>query len=82
MRRCRRGDGARFGLAGPTHRRSVASAAVLSAQAGTDLLRVTGSEAESDAVYDRLLAAAESGRLSGRSLERSYARILALKRGL
>jgi len=68
--------------AAPTHHRSVASAAVLSAQAGTDLLLVTGSEAESDAVCDRLLAAAESGRLSRRNLERSYARILALKRGL
>ncbi len=67
--------------AGPTHHRSVASAALLSAQAGTDLLLVTGSEAESNAVYGRLLAAAEAGRLTQRNLERSYARILALKRG-
>jgi beta-N-acetylhexosaminidase len=66
--------------AGPTHGRSAASAAVLSAQAGTDLLLVTGSEAESDAVYHRLLEAAAKGRLSQRNLERSYARIVALKR--
>ena len=63
--------------AAPTHHRSVASVAVLAAQAGTDLLLVTGSEAESDAVYRRLLAAAGSGGISEPNLERSYARIVA-----
>ena len=63
----------------PTHGRSVSSVAVLSAQAGVDLLLVTGSEAESDAVYARLLGAAEAGKLPRRGLERSYRRILALK---
>ena len=66
--------------AGPTHGRTVASAAMLSAQAGVDLLLVTGRESESDAVYRRLLAAAEAGKIPRRALERSYARILALKR--
>lgn len=65
-----------------TDHRPVASTAVLSAQAGTDLLLVTGSEAESDLVYERLVAAAEAGRLPAASLARSYARILELKRGL
>ena len=68
--------------AGPTYGRSVASAAVLSAQAGADLLLVTGSEAESEHVYDRLLAAAEAGSISQRNLERSYARISALKQSV
>jgi beta-N-acetylhexosaminidase len=68
--------------AGPTHKRSVASVAVLSAEAGTDLLLVTGSELTSAGVYDSLLAAAKEGKLSRRNLERSYARIMALKRGL
>jgi beta-N-acetylhexosaminidase len=58
-----------------TRHRPVASTAVLAAQAGTDLLLVTGSEAESDAVYRRLLAAARSGALPRPGLERSYRRI-------
>jgi len=64
---------------GPTHGRSVRSAAVLAAQAGVDLLLVAGSEAESDAVYRRLLGAAEAEKLPRPGLARSYARILALK---
>jgi len=64
----------------PTHGRSVASVAVLAAQAGVDLLLVAGSESESEAVYRRLLAAAEAGKLPRPALERSYARIVALKR--
>ena len=55
---------------------------MLSAQAGADLLLVTGSEAESEHVYDRLLAAAEAGSISQRNLERSYARISALKQSV
>jgi beta-N-acetylhexosaminidase len=66
----------------PTHGRSVASVAVLSAQAGVDLLLVTGSESESGAVYRRLLGAAETGKIARPALERSYARIIALKRRL
>jgi beta-N-acetylhexosaminidase len=66
----------------PTHGRSVASVAVLAAQAGVDLVLVAGSESESDAVYRRLLDAAEAGRIPRQSLERSYARITALKHGL
>jgi beta-N-acetylhexosaminidase len=65
-----------------THHRSVPSAAVLAAQSGADLLLVAGSEDVSDAVYDRLLSAAGEGRLPRAGLERSYARILALKRSL
>ncbi len=68
--------------AGPTHGRSVASAAVLSAQAGTDLLLVTGGELDSARVYDRMLATAEAGKISRRNLERSYARITALKQSV
>lgn len=66
----------------PTHGRSVRSAAVLAAQAGVDLLLVAGSEAESDAVYRRLVDAAEAGKIPRPGLERSFARILALKRTL
>lgn len=68
--------------AAATHGRSLGSAAVLAAQAGTDLLLVTGSEADSAAVYRRLVAAARARRIPRASLERSYARILALKRRL
>jgi beta-N-acetylhexosaminidase len=68
--------------AAATHQRSVPSAGLLAAQAGADLLLVAGSEAVSDAVYDRLLAAAEAGTLPRGGLDRSYARILALKRSL
>jgi beta-N-acetylhexosaminidase len=66
--------------AGPTHGRTVASAAVLAAQSGADLLLVVGSEAVSKAVYARLLAAAEAGKLPRPNLERSYERVLALKK--
>jgi beta-N-acetylhexosaminidase len=62
--------------------RSSASVAVLAAQAGVDLILVTGSEAESAAVYRRLLARASSGSISPASLRRSYDRVLSLKRPL
>ena len=65
--------------AGPTHGRTVASAAVLAAESGVDLLLVTGSEAESRAVFQRLLAAARDGRIPLADLERSSARIAALE---
>ena len=66
--------------AAKTHGRSVGAAAVLAAQSGADLLLVTGKEEASDAVYRRLVAAGTAGRIPHPALERSYARILALKR--
>jgi beta-N-acetylhexosaminidase len=65
-----------------TRRMSPAEAAVHAAAAGTDLLLVTGPEGSDRRVLDALLAAARSGRLTRASLERSHARILALKRTL
>ncbi len=65
-----------------THRRSVASAAVLSAQAGVDLLLVTGGEAESETVYRRLVMAASIGTIPRAGLERSWRRIAGLKQRL
>lgn len=59
--------------------RSVESTAVLAAEAGTDLLLFTSGEAQTAAVYERLLERARDGAIPRRSLERSYARILALK---
>jgi beta-N-acetylhexosaminidase len=53
--------------------------ALQSAQAGADLLLITGSQATSRGVYSRLLAAATSGALPGSRLTASYNRILALK---
>jgi beta-N-acetylhexosaminidase len=53
--------------------------ALRSAQAGADLLLITGSQATSAAVYSRLLAAAKSGVLPMSNLTASYNRIVALK---
>jgi beta-N-acetylhexosaminidase len=53
--------------------------AVKSARAGADLLLVTGSEAESRAVFSRLRSAAASGALPMSQLTASYNRIVALK---
>ena len=66
--------------AAATRGRDVASVAVLSAQAGVDLLLVTGNEGTSARVFDRLARSAEQGRIPAASLRRSYDRILALKR--
>jgi len=63
-----------------TRARALSSVAVLSAQAGVDLLLLIGSESSSDEVYGKLLAAAESGRIPSGSLRRSYERIQSLKR--
>ena len=60
---------------------TLGEAAVLAARSGTDLLLVTAREGASAAVYERLLRAARSGALRRASLERSHARILALKAG-
>jgi beta-N-acetylhexosaminidase len=53
--------------------------ALRSAEAGADLLLVTGSQATSKGVYDRLLAAAKAGTLPRSRLSASYTHILALK---
>ena len=66
--------------AAATRGRDVASVGVLSAQAGVDLLLVTGSERTSARVFDRLARSAEQGRIPAGSLRTSYDRILALKR--
>jgi hypothetical protein len=60
----------------------VRAAAVLAAQSGADLLLLTGKEAASDVVYRRLVAVASAGTIPQSALERSYERILALKREL
>jgi beta-N-acetylhexosaminidase len=57
----------------------VATVALGAAAADNDLLLFTGTEAASAAAFDTLVAAAVSGHLKRASLERSYARILALK---
>jgi len=57
-------------------------AALRSAAAGADLLLITGSAATSRGTFVTLLAAARGGTLPRAGLERSYARILALKRRL
>ena len=68
--------------AAATRGRTLPSVAVLAAQAGVDLLLLTGSEASSAAAYERLVAAAAEGRIPAAALRRSYDRILALKRRL
>lgn len=56
--------------------------ALRSAEAGADLLLVTGSQATSKGVYDGLLAAARAGTLPRSRLTASYTRILGLKNRL
>lgn len=58
---------------------TTAHLALRAAQAGTDLLLVTGSEAESVGVYNQLLAAAKAGQISPTALGASWTRIAALK---
>jgi beta-N-acetylhexosaminidase len=65
--------------AAATRGRPLSSVAVLSAQAGVDLLLLIGSESSSERVYDRVLAAAQQGRIRQASLHRSSDRIQALK---
>lgn len=66
--------------AAATRGRTVAAVASLAAQAGIDLLLLTGSEASSDAAFERVVRAAEQGRIPAAALRASYERILALKR--
>ena len=82
-----------LGFAGVTITNSLTGAAVArgvaqdllalhAAQAGTDMILVTGDEASTRTVYATLLAAATDGSLPRSILEASYGRILALKAGL
>ena len=68
-------------LSGTANARDVSpgSLALKAADAGTDMIMITGSEASTATVYDELVAAAESGRLDQAALESSYQRILELK---
>jgi beta-N-acetylhexosaminidase len=68
-------------LDGAAHARGIApnGLAIGAANAGTDLLLVTGGEAASRSVFTSLLRAAQAGRVHRSSLEASYRRILALK---
>jgi beta-N-acetylhexosaminidase len=63
-----------------TRGRTVPSVAALAAQAGVDLLLLTGSEASSAAAFERVAGAAAQGRYSAAALRESYARIMELKR--
>jgi beta-N-acetylhexosaminidase len=65
--------------AAATRGRKLSSVAVLSAQAGVDILLFTGSEASSAAAFERIATAAAAGRIPAAALQRSYDRILALK---
>ena len=65
--------------AAATRGRTVQSVAVLSAQAGVDILLFTGSEASSAAAFEHLVTAASAGRITSAALLRSYDRILSLK---
>jgi beta-N-acetylhexosaminidase len=55
------------------------SLAAKAANAGTDMLMITGTEASTAAVYDALLQRARSGAIDRAALDASYERILALK---
>lgn len=66
--------------AAATRGRSLPSVAVLVAQAGIDVLLLSGSEASSATAFERVVAVAERSRISASSLKASFNRILALKR--
>jgi beta-N-acetylhexosaminidase len=68
-------------LSGTAKSRDVSpeSLALKAANAGTDMLLITGPEASTATVYEELVAAARSGALDGAALETSYQRILDLK---
>jgi hypothetical protein len=58
---------------------TTASLAIRAAQAGTDMIMLTGTEAASQADFDKLLAAVGQGTIPTDTLRASYDRILALK---
>ena len=68
-------------LDGAAHTRKITTntLALAATKAGTDLLLLTGGEEGTRSDYTSLLRAAQAGRLGRAGLERSYARILALK---
>jgi beta-N-acetylhexosaminidase len=68
-------------LDGAAHTRRITPnvLALAATKAGTDLLLLTGGEEATRSDYTSLLRAAQAGRLGRPGLERSYARILALK---
>jgi beta-N-acetylhexosaminidase len=68
-------------LDGAAHVRGIApnGLAVGAANAGTDLILLTGSEAATRDVFTSLVRAAQIGRIGRATLEASYRRILALK---
>lgn len=66
--------------AATTRGRALPAVAALAAQAGVDLLLLTGSEASSAAAFERVAVVAEQGRISAAELQVSYGRVLALKR--
>jgi len=68
--------------AAATRGRTVSRVAGLALRAGVDLVLLTGSEESSDAVFRALLGQVTDGAVSAASLQRSYDRVLALKRDL
>ncbi len=68
-------------LSGTTAARGVSadSLALLAAQAGTDMIMLTGSEAATRSTYAALLLAAQDGTIPPATLKASYDRIMALK---
>jgi len=60
--------------------RTIDGVASLAAQAGIDLLLLTGSESSSDRAYESVVRAAEHGKISVAALRRSAARIASLKK--
>src|SRR6187402_1475494 len=58
---------------------SSASLALKAVRAGTDMIMLTGSETNTDAQFDFLVAKADAGAIPLETLRESYARILALK---
>ena len=56
--------------------------AVRAAAAGTDMLLLTGSEADTAAAFEELVASATDGAIPMEALKASYERILALKAGV
>ncbi len=60
--------------------RTIDGVASLAAQAGIDLLLLTGGEASSAGAYESVVRAAENGKVPVAGLRRSYVRITALKK--
>jgi beta-N-acetylhexosaminidase len=65
--------------AAATRRLPINTVTLRSANAGADMLLITGSQAESQGAYQALLKAAGAGTLPRSQLQASYARIIALK---